>query len=95
VNEDRGIGAMPKLYGAPAYARPPKVGVEPPARPFNPDDLPIESERTDLDQQLVEELAPSSYAQGGPASQPAPADPGSQSGGSSRGFPWRLPGLKG
>lgn len=86
---------MPKLYGAPAYARPPKMSVETPARPFDPDDLPIESERTDLDQQLVEELAPSSYAQDGPASQPAPAEPGSSSAERRRGLPWRLPGLKG
>ncbi len=37
--------ALPGLYGAPAYARPPK----PPSdahRPFDPDDLPIEAYRS-------------------------------------------------
>jgi hypothetical protein len=47
---------MPKLYGAPAYARPPVVGVDPTQRPFDPDDLPLESQRTEFDQQLVAEL---------------------------------------
>ena len=32
--------ALPKLYGGPAYARPPRV-VEETERPFDPDDLPI------------------------------------------------------
>jgi hypothetical protein len=45
VNEDRGLGAMPKLYGAPAYARPPAAPVAPVDRPFDPDDLPLEAER--------------------------------------------------
>lgn len=39
--------ALPKLYGAPAYARPPRI-VEPQPRPFDPDDLPLEAFR-DLD----------------------------------------------
>ena len=34
--------AMPKLYGAPAYGRPP-VPAETVARPFDPDELPIEA----------------------------------------------------
>jgi hypothetical protein len=42
--------ALPKLYGAPAYARPPRVVPES-ERPVDPDDLPIvaamtEEERT-------------------------------------------------
>ena len=45
MNEDRGLGAMPKLYGAPAYARPLAVPVAPVDRPFDPDDLPLEAER--------------------------------------------------
>jgi hypothetical protein len=45
VNDDRGHVAMPKLYGAPAYARPPLTPVAPVERPFDPDDLPLESER--------------------------------------------------
>jgi hypothetical protein len=38
--------ALPKLYGAPAYARPPKVVPET-ERPFDPDDLPIAAALTD------------------------------------------------
>jgi hypothetical protein len=47
--------AFPKLFGAPAYARPPAPadGTE---RPFDPDDLP-----------LVAELTPEERAQLGPA----------------------------
>ena len=38
--------ALPKLYGAPAYARPPApVAVTP--RPFDPDDLPIVAHQSD------------------------------------------------
>ena len=37
-------GAMPRLYGAPSYTRPPRPGVEP-QRPYDPDDLPLESYR--------------------------------------------------
>jgi hypothetical protein len=45
VNDDHGHVAMPKLYGAPAYARPPLLPVSPVERPFDPDALPLESER--------------------------------------------------
>lgn len=44
--------ALPKLYGAPAYAQPPK----PTAlleRQLDPDGLPIELERTPEEQELV------------------------------------------
>jgi hypothetical protein len=61
VNEERGIGAMPKLYGAPAYARPPVQPVNPIDRPFDPDDLPLEAERTDEDAQLVNQLQGHAY----------------------------------
>jgi hypothetical protein len=38
--------ALPKLYGAPAYARPPApVAVTP--RPFDPDDLPLVAHQDD------------------------------------------------
>ena len=39
---------MPQLMGAPAYARPPRI-VEAAPRPFDPDDLPLEAERTPED----------------------------------------------
>jgi hypothetical protein len=56
--------ALPKLYGAPAYARPPRVapGVE---RPFDPDELPIEAYRTDDEQEFAEMLPARAYAPGG------------------------------
>jgi hypothetical protein len=102
VNDERGLGAMPKLYGAPAYARPPKAGIETSTRPFSPDDLPIEAERTDLDLQLVEELAsPLDAPADGPpeaalaieaalATETEPDDDGRKPG-----FALRLPGRKG
>jgi len=45
--------AMPKLVGAPAYARPaaPVVQV---ARPFDPDDLPLQAVMTDEERDLLE-----------------------------------------
>ena len=56
MNEDRGNGAMPKLYGAPAYARPPAAPVNPVERPFDPDDLPLEAERSAEDEALPAEV---------------------------------------
>lgn len=38
--------ALPKLFGAPAYARPPTT-VRATARPFDPDQLPLELYRQD------------------------------------------------
>jgi hypothetical protein len=38
--------ALPKLYGAPAYARPPAT-VSATTRPFDPDQLPLERYRED------------------------------------------------
>lgn len=47
--------ALPSLYGAPAYARPPKVvrGTE---RPPDPDDLPIAVEQTDEERAIAQAL---------------------------------------
>jgi len=47
--------ALPKLYGAPAYARPPTAAavVE---RPFDPDELPIEAYQSDEDREFVSTL---------------------------------------
>ena len=47
--------ALPKLYGAPAYARPP-VPVETVARPFDPDELPIEADQTEEEREFAEAL---------------------------------------
>jgi hypothetical protein len=47
--EERHV-ALPKLYGAPAYARP-RVAVVAGPRPFDPDELPLEAFRTPDDLQ--------------------------------------------
>ena len=46
--------AHPRLYGAPAYARPPQRIV--PTVPLDPDDLPIAIEQTPEEQAIAEEL---------------------------------------
>lgn len=56
--------ALPKLYGAPAYARPAAPAPAGP-RPFDPDDLPIEAFRSDDEQELVERLPARAWAPGG------------------------------
>lgn len=47
--------ALPKLYGAPAYARPP-AAVAHTQRPADPDDLPIVAEMTDDERTLADHL---------------------------------------
>lgn len=47
--------ALPKLYGAPAYARPTGHRSEAP-RPFDPDELPIEAAMTEEDRVIAERL---------------------------------------
>jgi hypothetical protein len=61
TNNDPHHVALPKLYGAPAYARP-SAPVDGTDRPFDPDDLPIEAERTQEEQELIQELAARPYA---------------------------------
>jgi hypothetical protein len=56
--------ALPKLVGAPAYARPsPPVAHTP--RPFDPDDFPISAYQTDDERRLLDELPARAYAPGG------------------------------
>ena len=57
--------ALPKLYGAPAYARPPRQPVAEVVRPFDPDDLPIEVEMTEEERELAATLPAHAYAPGG------------------------------
>ena len=64
VDEQQQHVALPKLYGAPAYARPPRH-VADVGRPFDPDDLPIEVEQTPEERYLAETLPARSYAPGG------------------------------
>ena len=56
--------ALPKLYGAPAYARPAAVVDETP-RPFDPDDLPIEAYQTEEERELAATLPARAWAPGG------------------------------
>lgn len=58
--------ALPKLYGAPAYARPPTVA-ETAARPLDPDDLPITAQQTEEERLLAEALTGRTYGTGGGA----------------------------
>ena len=56
--------ALPKLYGAPAYARPAPI-VEVAEKPFDPDDLPIEAFQTPEERDLALSLPARIYAPGG------------------------------
>lgn len=56
--------ALPKLYGAPAYARPAPV-VDHTPRPFDPDDLPIAAVQTDEEREIAATLPAHAYAPGG------------------------------
>jgi hypothetical protein len=58
--------ALPKLYGAPAYARP-AAAVEVSSRPLDPDDLPIVAFQTDEERAMLESLPARVYAPGGGA----------------------------
>ena len=55
--------ALPKLYGAPAYARPAVVADAP--RPFDPDDMPIEAQQSDEDREFSARLPARAWAPGG------------------------------
>lgn len=57
--EERHV-ALPKLYGAPAYARPPAPVVAGP-RPFDPDELPLEAFRTAEEEASAAYLAARTY----------------------------------
>ena len=56
--------ALPKLYGAPAYARP-VATVATSERPFDPDDLPIEADMTDEEREFASSLPARAWAPGG------------------------------
>ena len=60
--------ALPILYGAPAYARP-TIAVAPVARPFDPDDFPLQAVMTDEERELLAR---------GPVRQEIPADEGGE-----------------
>jgi hypothetical protein len=84
VNDEQVHVALPKLYGGPAYARPPVVPAAAVERPFDPDDLPLEAERSREEQKLASELIAHPY------SSVATSDPGHAAGGILRGRAFRL-----
>jgi len=64
ANDEQRHVALPKLYGAPAYARPPAMPVQRAEPPFDPDALPLESLRTDEERELARMLAAGSNGNG-------------------------------
>jgi hypothetical protein len=64
VSIDEQYIALPQLYGAPAYARPPVVA-EIAERPFDPDELPIEAYQTDEEREFSTTLPARAFAPGG------------------------------
>jgi hypothetical protein len=65
--------AHPRLYGAPAYARPP-LTVTPTALPISPDDLPLAAAQTPEEQALAAGLEERPYLVARPP-EPASTDP--------------------
>ena len=66
--------ALPKLYGAPAYARP-AVAVAHTPRPLDPDDLPIVAHMTVDDLAVLAALPNPGGRPGSPAARVAVAEP--------------------
>ena len=79
--------ALPRLFGGPAYSRPPRP-VQEIVRPFDPDELPLEADRTEIDHALASELAGATWsAPPAPPAKSRNADAGLQ------GRPFSLRGL--
>jgi len=68
-SEEQHHVALPKLYGAPAHARPPRPVGAPTPRPFDPDDLPLEAFMTPEERALKEAVLGGSN---GPAGRTGP-----------------------
>jgi hypothetical protein len=64
VSIDEQHVALPRLYGAPAYARPAR-SVATLDRPFDPDDLPIEALQSEEDRAFAASLPARAWAPGG------------------------------
>ena len=74
--------ALPKLYGAPAYARPPRP-VEEQEKPVDLDDLPLTVEQTPEEQELIRSLPARTYLSvGAGATRPPAPGPANEPGGS-------------
>ena len=73
--------ALPSLYGAPAYSRPPRplLSIE---RPPDPDDLPLATQQTEDERRLADALLASrgyaSFVAGAGRGLPGGTDPGYQ-----------------
>jgi len=63
VSSEENHVALPKLYGAPAYARPVRP-IEEIERPLNPDDLPLETLRTPEEQALAARIVGGDHGSG-------------------------------
>jgi hypothetical protein len=75
ANDEHPHGALPKLYGAPAYARPPRP-VDPVARPVvDTDDLPLQAYQTPDERDLAATLTPRPYRGSAPAEPLPPEEP--------------------
>ena len=61
ANDDQVHVALPRLYGAPAYARPPAIPVQQAVRPLDPDALPLEAVRTDEEREIARQMAAQGY----------------------------------
>jgi hypothetical protein len=64
VSTDEQHVALPKLFGAPAYARP-VAPVATVPRPFDPDDLPIDAFQTQDEREFASTLPARAWAPGG------------------------------
>jgi hypothetical protein len=76
MSAEHGHVAHPRLYGAPAYARP--RSVEPTTLPLHPDDLPIAAEQTAQERAIAELAMANKYGVPEPAPRavkPEPAAP--------------------
>jgi hypothetical protein len=91
-NEEHVHVALPKLYGAPAYARPQVVPVQRAERPFDPDELPLEAVQTEEEREIARELTGKPY-EGGAAA--APVFASREGSPMLRGRPFRLQALTG
>jgi hypothetical protein len=61
VSDEQQHMALPRLYGGPAYSRPARPAQDI-VRPFDPDELPLEADRTEIDQALASELAGATWS---------------------------------
>ena len=69
--------AHPRLYGAPAYARPPQR-IASTAQPLDPDDLPIAIEQTPEERAIAKELLSKPFGVAQPTSVRSEPEPSLQ-----------------